>query len=204
MKETGAAIGFAFLLALTALYMILASQFNSFAQPAIIMLSAPLSFVGAFISLKLSGLEMTMFVQIGLLALMGLVMKNGILLVDYTNQLRAQGLALNDALLQAGPVRLRPVLMTQIATICGMVPVAISNSQGAEMRNAMAFVAIGGLLSSTLLTLVVVPVAYLLLESAHQRTSAGIGRVRNMFAGRRPVPADKTDRTVQTIVRSGD
>lgn len=204
MKETGAAIGFAFLLALTALYMILASQFNSFAQPAIIMLSAPLSFVGAFISLKLSGLEMTMFVQIGLLALMGLVMKNGILLVDYTNQLRAQGLALKDALLQAGPVRLRPVLMTQIATICGMVPVAISNSQGAEMRNAMAFVAIGGLLSSTLLTLVVVPVAYLLLESAHQRTSAGIGWVRNAFAGRRPVPADKTDRTVQTIVRSGD
>ncbi|MCE9650521.1 MAG: efflux RND transporter permease subunit [Parvibaculum sp.] len=182
MKETGAAIGFAFLLALTALYMILASQFNSFAQPAIIMLSAPLSFVGAFISLKLSGLEMTMFVQIGLLALMGLVMKNGILLVDYTNQLRAQGMALREALLKAGPVRLRPVLMTQIATICGMIPVAISHSQGAEMRNAMAFVAIGGLLSSTLLTLVVVPVSYLLLEGARRRIGAGVLRGRRRLA----------------------
>jgi HAE1 family hydrophobic/amphiphilic exporter-1 len=142
-----------------------------------------LSFVGAFISLKLSGLEMTMFVQIGLLALMGLVMKNGILLVDYTNQLREQGLELKEALLKAGPVRLRPVLMTQIATICGMIPVAISNSQGAEMRNAMAFVAIGGLASSTLLTLVVVPVAYMLLESAHQRTNAGIRWVRGKLGG---------------------
>ncbi|MFZ3033659.1 MAG: efflux RND transporter permease subunit [Parvibaculum sp.] len=178
MKETGQAIGFAFLLALTALYMILGSQFNSFAQPAIIMLSAPLSFVGAFISLKLSGLEMTMFAQIGLLALMGLVMKNGILLVDYTNQLRAQGMDLREALLKAGPVRLRPVLMTQIATICGMIPVALSTSQGAEIRNAMAFVAIGGLISSTALTLVVVPVSYLLLESAHLRMTQGIGFVR--------------------------
>jgi HAE1 family hydrophobic/amphiphilic exporter-1 len=204
MKETGAAIGFAFLLALTALYMILASQFNSFAQPAIIMLSAPLSFVGAFISLKLSGLEMTMFVQIGLLALMGLVMKNGILLVDYTNQLRAQGMALKEALLKAGPIRLRPVLMTQIATICGMIPVAISNSQGAEMRNAMAFVAIGGLASSTLLTLVVVPVAYLLLESAHQRTNAGIARVRRGLASMGIGSVDETKEKGRPLPRSGD
>ncbi|MDO8422405.1 MAG: efflux RND transporter permease subunit [Parvibaculum sp.] len=204
MKETGAAIGFAFLLALTALYMILASQFNSFAQPAIIMLSAPLSFVGAFISLKLSGLEMTMFVQIGLLALMGLVMKNGILLVDYTNQLREKGLGLKEALLEAGPVRLRPVLMTQIATICGMIPVAISSSQGAEMRNAMAFVAIGGLISSTALTLVVVPVAYLLLESAHQRTNQGIRWVRRKFADIGIGSVDEGALTPPTIVRPGD
>jgi HAE1 family hydrophobic/amphiphilic exporter-1 len=183
MKETGQAIGFAFLLALIALYMILASQFNSFAQPAIIMLSAPLSFVGAFISLKLSGLELTMFAQIGLLALMGLVMKNGILLVDYTNQLRAQGMPLRDALLAAGPVRLRPVLMTQIATIFGMIPVAISTSQGAEVRNAMGFVAIGGLISSTMLTLVVVPVAYLLLETARRRVDRAAAWVRRRFAG---------------------
>ncbi|MGV8996451.1 MAG: efflux RND transporter permease subunit [Parvibaculaceae bacterium] len=182
MKETGAAIGFAFLLALTALYMILASQFNSFAQPAVIMLSAPLSFVGAFIALKLSGLEMSMFTQIGLLALMGLVMKNGILLVDYTNQLREKGLELKDAILQAGPVRLRPVLMTQIATICGMIPVAISTSQGAEMRNAMAFVAIGGLISSTALTLVVVPVSYSLMEGGRRNISTGTLWVRRRLA----------------------
>ncbi|MDR3499496.1 MAG: efflux RND transporter permease subunit [Parvibaculum sp.] len=183
MKETGQAIGFAFMLALTALYMILASQFNSFSQPAIIMLSAPLSFVGAFISLKLSGLELTMFAQIGLLALMGLVMKNGILLVDYTNQLRAQGLPIKEALLQAGPVRLRPVLMTQIATVMGMIPVAISTSQGAEIRNAMGFVAIGGLISSTLLTLVVVPVAYLMLEGARGRVAGATEWVRRRAAG---------------------
>lgn len=204
MKETGQAIGFAFLLALTALYMILGSQFNSFAQPAIIMLSAPLSFVGAFISLKLSGLEMTMFAQIGLLALMGLVMKNGILLVDYTNQLRAKGLPLKEALLKAGPVRLRPVLMTQIATICGMIPVAISTSQGAEIRNAMAFVAIGGLISSTALTLVVVPVAYLLLESAHERTSSGIRRVCERLAKWGVGSVDQADRGRDPVPHSGD
>ncbi|MDP1627557.1 efflux RND transporter permease subunit [Parvibaculum sp.] len=174
MKETGAAIGFAFLLALIALYMILASQFNSFAQPAIIMLSAPLSFAGAFVALKISGQEMTMFSQIALLALMGLVMKNGILLVDYTNHLREAGAGPREAALKAGPVRLRPVLMTQIATVFGLIPVAISNSQGAEFRNAMGILVIGGLISSTVLTLVVVPVAYTLMEDARGKV-AGIG-----------------------------
>lgn len=177
MKETGAAIGFAFMLALIALYMILASQFNSFAQPAIIMLSAPLSFAGAFIALKISGQEMTMFSQISLLALMGLVMKNGILLVDYTNQLREAGATAREAALKAGPVRLRPVLMTQIATICGLIPVALSTSQGAEFRNAMGILVIGGLISSTALTLVVVPVAYTLMEDARTR----IGRIGGAF-----------------------
>lgn len=177
MKETGAAIGFAFMLALIALYMILASQFNSFSQPAIIMLSAPLSFSGAFIALKLSGHEMSMFSQIALLALMGLVMKNGILLVDYTNHLRAGGASAREAALKAGPVRLRPVLMTQIATIFGLVPVAISDSQGAEFRNAMGVLVIGGLISSTLLTLVVVPVAYTLMEDAR----SGIARIGRFF-----------------------
>ncbi|MFN3935532.1 efflux RND transporter permease subunit [Parvibaculum sp.] len=177
MKETGAAIGFAFMLALIALYMILASQFNSFAQPAIIMLSAPLSFAGAFIALKISGQEMTMFSQISLLALMGLVMKNGILLVDYTNQLREAGASAREAALKAGPVRLRPVLMTQIATICGLIPVALSTSQGAEFRNAMGILVIGGLISSTALTLVVVPVAYTLMEDARAR----VGRIGGAF-----------------------
>jgi HAE1 family hydrophobic/amphiphilic exporter-1 len=174
MKETGAAIGFAFMLALIALYMILASQFNSFAQPAIIMLSAPLSFAGAFVALKVSGQEMTMFSQIALLALMGLVMKNGILLVDYTNQLRETGMGPREAALKAGPVRLRPVLMTQIATVFGLIPVAISDSQGAEFRNAMGILVIGGLISSTALTLIVVPVAYTLMEDARAKMT-GIG-----------------------------
>lgn len=163
MKENQQAISFAFLLALTALYMILASQFNSFAQPAIIMLTAPLSFVGAFFALAISGETLTMFAQIGMLALMGLVMKNGILLVDYANTLREEGRPAREAMLHAGPVRLRPVLMTAFSTICGMIPVALSTSQGAEFRNAMGILVIGGLISSTFLTLVVVPVAYTLM-----------------------------------------
>ena len=197
MKETGAAIGFAFMLALIALYMILASQFNSFAQPAIIMLSAPLSFAGAFVALKISGQEMTMFSQIALLALMGLVMKNGILLVDYTNHLRAEGFGPREAALKAGPVRLRPVLMTQIATVFGLIPVAMSDSQGAEFRNAMGILVIGGLISSTALTLVVVPVAYTLMEDARGKMAGIGGFVRRMGAkagigsGKRPgAPAE--------------
>ncbi len=177
MKENQQAIGFAFMVALAALYMILASQFNSFVQPIIIMLTAPLSFVGAFIALKISGLELTMFAQIGLLALMGLVMKNGILLVDYANQLREQTGSAREAMLGAGPVRLRPVLMTAFSTICGMIPVAFSVSQGAEFRNAMGFLVIGGLASSTFLTLLVVPAAYTLMDDAGGLIRRGINRV---------------------------
>jgi HAE1 family hydrophobic/amphiphilic exporter-1 len=167
MKEAADAIAFAFLLAIVALYMILASQFNSFSQPTIIMLTAPLSFVGAFAALSISGMTLTMFAQIGMLALMGLVMKNGILLVDYANIAREQrGLSPYDAIFEAGPRRMRPVLMTQLATVFGMIPVAISTSQGAEFRNGMGVLIIGGILSSTLLTLFIVPVAYTLMADA--------------------------------------
>ncbi|MEQ9518669.1 MAG: efflux RND transporter permease subunit, partial [Parvibaculum sp.] len=179
MKENQQAISFAFILALTALYMILASQFNSFGQPIIIMLTAPLSFVGAFIALKLSGLELTMFAQIGLLALMGLVMKNGILLVDYANHLRAETGSAKEAMFKAGPVRLRPVMMTAFSTIFGMIPVALSTSQGAEFRNAMGYLVIGGLLSSTFLTLLVVPVAYSLMADANDLIGRMVRKIRS-------------------------
>jgi HAE1 family hydrophobic/amphiphilic exporter-1 len=168
MKESAQAIGFAFLLAIVALYMILASQFNSFSQPAIIMLTAPLSFVGAFAALSFTGMTMTMFAQIGMVALMGLVMKNGILLVDYANVAReTRGLLARAAMEEAGPRRMRPVLMTQLATVFGMIPVAISTSQGAEFRNGMGVLMIGGILSSTLLTLFIVPVAYTLMADGY-------------------------------------
>jgi len=178
MKENQEAIGFAFMIALVTLYMILASQFNSFGQPVIIMLTAPLSFVGAFIALSLSGLELTMFAQIGLLALMGLVMKNGILLVDYANTLRDRLGSARAAMLEAGPVRLRPVLMTALSTICGMIPVALSTSQGAEFRNAMGFLVIGGLASSTFLTLLVIPVTYTLMDDGYSLVLRVIHRIR--------------------------
>lgn len=165
MAETGEAIGFAFLLAIIALYIVLASQFDSFGQPVLIMLTAPLSFSGAFAALWASGQEMSLFAQIGLLALMGIVMKNGILLVDRANQLRAEGVGRAAAMAQAAPERLRPVLMTALAAVFGMVPVAFATSDGAEWRNGMGLIIIGGLTTSTLLTLLVVPAAYMLPES---------------------------------------
>ena len=178
MKETVAAIGFAFGLAMLAMYMILASQFNSFVHPATIMLSAPLSFIGAFAALWAFGFALDMMTQIGFLMLMGLVMKNGILLVDYTNTLRERGLPLRDAVLEAGPKRLRPVLMTAISTIFGTLPVALGSGDGAEWRNSMGGIVIGGMATSTLLTLLVVPVAYTLVDDAQRaitRTFRGVG-----------------------------
>jgi len=152
----------AFALAFIALYIVLASQFDSFGQPVLIMLTAPLSFSGAFIALWLSNQELSMFAQIGLIALMGIVMKNGILLVDLANDYRRNGMSAADAMQKAAPERLRPVLMTALAAIFGMMPVAFAQSDGAEWRNAMGFIIMGGLATSTFLTLLVVPAAYAL------------------------------------------
>ncbi len=167
MSDSSAAIKFAFSIAIIALYMVLASQFNSFTQPFVIMLTAPLSFLGAFVALYISGQAITMFAQIGLIGLMGVVMKNGILLVDQANQLREdEGISAKEAIHRAGPLRLRPVLMTAFAMIFGMVPLALSNSQGSEFRSALGILLMGGMISSTLLTFVVVPVAYTMLDDA--------------------------------------
>lgn len=162
MQETASAIGFALLLALLALYMVLASQFNSFVQPLLIMVTAPLSFSGAFAGLYYFGVESSLFAQIGLIGLMGIVMKNGILLVDRANQLIAEGMTQRDAIFQACPERLRPVLMTAFSAIFGMVPVALATSGGAEWRNALGALLIGGLTSSTILTLVVIPAVFMI------------------------------------------
>jgi HAE1 family hydrophobic/amphiphilic exporter-1 len=175
MQESLRAIAFAFVLALVATYMILAAQFDSFVHPFTIMLSAPLSFCGAFAALLVSGQTLGMMSQIGFLMLMGLVMKNGILLVDYTNTLRAAGRDLHAAALEAGPTRLRPVLMTTISTVFGMLPMALASGDGAEWRSAMAVISIGGLVASMLLTLVVVPVAYTLVDDA-QGEALRLGR----------------------------
>jgi len=160
MKEVTTSIGAAFTLAMIALYIVLASQFNSFVQPLIIMLTAPLSFSGAFAAMYYGGFVLSLFAQIGLLALMGIVMKNGILLIDRANQLTAEGMNPREAIINAGPERLRPVLMTAVSAIFGMIPVLIATSDGAEWRNVMGGIIIGGLASSTLLTLLVVPAAY--------------------------------------------
>jgi HAE1 family hydrophobic/amphiphilic exporter-1 len=181
LRETVEAVTFAFGMALLAIYMILAAQFNSFIHPFTIMLCAPLSFVGSFLALSLSGSSLDVMGQIAFLMLMGIVMKNGILLVDYANTLRERGLPLHEAALEAGPTRMRPVLMTAVSTIFGMLPVAFGTGDGSEWRNPMGLIAIGGLCTSTLLTLLVVPVAYTLVDD-------GMTRVLGLTRGRRSDP----------------
>jgi multidrug efflux pump subunit AcrB len=134
------------------------------------MLSLPLSMVGAMGAIALTHSRINIMTAIGIILLMGLVTKNAILLVDYTNTLRRQGLPRKDALLKAGAVRLRPILMTTAAMIFGMVPVAVGLSEGGELRAPMAIAVIGGLITSTLLTLVVVPVAYTIIDALAERT----------------------------------
>ena len=162
MREAAVNIGMALLLALVVLYMVLASQFNSFVQPPIIMVTAPLSFSGAFAAIYYFGFESSIFVQIGLIGLMGIVMKNGILLVDRANQLMEEGLTGREAIARACPERLRPVLMTAFSAIFGMVPVALATSDGSEFRAPVGALIIGGLTTSTFLTLIVVPAAFMI------------------------------------------
>ncbi|HET6585690.1 MAG TPA: efflux RND transporter permease subunit, partial [Nannocystaceae bacterium] len=164
MIESFGYMALALALAVVLVYMILAAQFDSFLQPLAIMVSLPLSFVGAFGGLFLSGMTLNIFSMIGLIMLMGLVTKNAILIVDFTNAARARGNDIVDALVEAGRVRLRPILMTTAAMIFGMLPVALAISEGGEARAPMGVAVIGGLLTSTLLTLIVVPVVYLLFE----------------------------------------
>lgn len=177
LAETGEAIIFALTLGFIALYIVLASQFNSFGQPIIIMLTAPLSFSGAYFLVWAAGQEMSVFAQIGMIALMGIVMKNGILLVDLANQYREAGMDATSAMREAAPQRLRPVLMTALAAVFGMMPVAFAQSDGAEWRNAMGFIIIGGLTTSTFLTVLVIPAAY----SAAADLRHAIGAIRRFL-----------------------
>ena len=160
MQESFVYLLFALMLGIIMAYMILASQFESFIHPVTILLSMPMSFIGAFGALFVTGKTLNIFSFIGLILLMGLVKKNAILLVDYTNVLRERGMSRREAILQAGPVRMRPILMTTFAMIFGMLPIAFAVGEGAETRAPMGIAVIGGLLTSLILTLVVVPAAY--------------------------------------------
>ncbi|MDQ5985311.1 MAG: AcrB/AcrD/AcrF family protein [Syntrophus sp. SKADARSKE-3] len=172
MKESFGFLMFALLLGVCMAYMVLAAQFESFIHPFTVLLSMPLSFVGAFGGLMLTGKTISIFSMIGLVLLMGLVKKNAILLVDYTNTLRERGMSRREAILEAGPVRLRPILMTTFAMILGMMPVAFGIGEGAETRSPMGVAVIGGLLTSLLLTLVVVPAAYDLFDEWIEKIKA--------------------------------
>ncbi len=162
-------ISFTFIMAIILVYMVLASQFNSFTQPLIIMVAQPLAIVGGIGGLWLFGHGLNVFSMVGLVLLMGLVTKNSILLVDLTNQLRREGKNISEALHEACPNRLRPVLMTAFTLILGMLPAALGYGAGADTNGPLAVAVIGGMLSSTILTLLVVPAVYSLMENSFEQ-----------------------------------
>lgn len=167
MSDTNASMGTAMLLAVIFIYLVLASQFESFIHPLTIMLTLPLAFVGAIVGLFLADTSMAMGAMIGIILLMGLVTKNAILLVDRAIvRVREHGETPLQAILEAGPERLRPILMTSAAMVLGMLPTATSNGDGSEFRAPMAISVIGGVVSSTMLSLIVVPAFYLAIENA--------------------------------------
>jgi len=162
---------FAFVVAIILVYMVLASQFNSFIQPFIIMVAQPLAIIGGVMALWATGHSLNIFSMIGLVLLMGLVAKNSILLVDLTNQRRADGKSIEQSLMEACPIRLRPILMTSLTIILAMLPAAFGAGAGSDTNAPMAVAVIGGMISSTLLSLVVVPAVYSLIEGALERRS---------------------------------
>ena len=160
---------FAFAMALVLVYMVLASQFNSFLQPFVIMLAQPLAMIGGIVALWLTGNTLNIFSMIGLVLLVGLVAKNSILLIDMTNQYRHEGMSIHEALIEACPIRLRPILMTSLTIILALTPAAMKFGAGADTNGPLSIAVIGGMITSTLLTLVVVPAAYSLVEHGVQK-----------------------------------
>jgi HAE1 family hydrophobic/amphiphilic exporter-1 len=198
LNETKGYVLAALGLAVVFIYLILASLFGSFFQPAAIMFALPLSFIGVALALLITKGNINVMTMIGVIMLMGLVTKNGILLIDFTNQQRANGLPRTDALLKAARVRLRPIIMTTTAMIFGMLPLALALGSGAEQRAPMARAVIGGLITSNLLTLFVVPVMYTLLEDGVAATRRGIPRMFGRLR-RRATPQAPPKRTPVTV-----
>jgi len=151
-----------FVLALVFIFLVLAAQFESFIDPLVIMVSVPLSMIGALLALKWSGGSLNVYSQIGLITLVGLITKHGILIVEFTNQLREQGMEMVDALVKASAQRLRPILMTTGAMVLGAIPLALAKGAGAETRMQIGWVIVGGMSLGTLLTIFVVPTMYTL------------------------------------------
>jgi len=174
-RESGGALYFAFGVALLVVFMVLASQFESLVHPFTVLLAVPLAITGALGTLKVaelfhrSGGTINLYSEIGMILLIGLVAKNSILLVEYSNQLKAKGLDTVAAVLESGRIRLRPILMTSVATIMGALPVAWGLGAGSASRKPLGYAIVGGVFFSTALTLFVVPVAYVLLDRLRVR-----------------------------------
>jgi multidrug efflux pump subunit AcrB len=168
---------FALALAILLVYMVLASQFASLLHPFLIMFSVPLGFIGVIWALFLTGNTLSVVSFIGIIMMVGIVVSNAIILVDYVNRLRKEGAVLKEAIIRAGRIRLRPILMTSLTTICGLIPMALGLGEGAEANASLAIAVIGGLSVSTVLTLVFVPTLYFIVENwrASRRKNSGIG-----------------------------
>jgi hydrophobic/amphiphilic exporter-1 (mainly G- bacteria), HAE1 family len=177
MRDMFSDMTIALSLAILFVYIIMVSLFESYVHPFTIMFSLPVALVGGLAGLAITGATLNMFSMIGIIMLMGLVTKNAILLVDFTNTLRTRGFEMREALLEAGKTRLRPIIMTTATMVFGMMPLALALGAGSEMRQGMAVVIVGGLLSSTLLTLVLVPVIYTYVEGLRHRLPALFARV---------------------------
>jgi multidrug efflux pump subunit AcrB len=177
-RESMGGLLFALVMGILVAYMVLASQFNSFLHPVTVLTILPLSVAGAAFALAATGKSLNIFSMIGLLLLMGIVKKNSIILVDYATQLQGDGLDAAEAMRRAGPIRLRPILMTSIATMMAALPAALSLGPGAEVRAPMAIAVLGGLVLSTVLSLLVVPAFFVIADRSKSRVFARFARRR--------------------------
>lgn len=184
-RESFESLFFAMILGLVVAYMVLASQFNAFTHPFTVLLALPFSVSGALVALLVAGQSINVYSMLGIILLMGIAKKNSILLVDFTNQARATGMERHEALLHACPVRLRPILMTSIATIAGALPPALAVGPGAELQRPMALSIVGGMIVSTAFTLFVVPSAYSLIDDAVEWNAARRRRGEGLVAALR-------------------
>ena len=187
-QESFSSLIWLLLLSLMLVYIVMAAQFESFKMPFIIMLAIPFAFTGVILALLLTNTTLSIVAALGAIMLVGIVTKNGIVLVDYTNLMRDRGYELYEAIALSGASRLRPVLMTAITTFLGMLPMALSQGEGAEMWKPMGIVVIGGLLVSTVVTLVVVPVFYALLSRHGERDKERKNRAQFIFMKLSPNP----------------
>jgi len=172
MQESFESMRFALILAVFLVYLVMASQFESLVHPFVILFTIPLALVGAVLALFVTGTTVNIVAMIGVIMLAGIVVNNAIVLVDLINQLRAQGIERVEAIMEAGSARLRPILMTSLTTALGLLPMAMGFGEGSEVRAPMAITVIGGLVVSTLLTLLVIPVVYSLLDRKRWPTAA--------------------------------
>ncbi|MGH7530388.1 MAG: efflux RND transporter permease subunit [Gemmatimonadales bacterium] len=180
LEESSSALMFVFVIAIIIVFMVLASQFESVLHPFTVLLAVPLAVTGALLLLWIAGSTINLYSQIGMILLIGLVTKNSILLVEYANQLKARGLETMDAMLEAGRIRLRPILMTSVATIMGAFPIMLGLGAGSVSRRPLGYAIVGGILFSTVLTLFVVPVAYVIFDGLAERVRAWRARRREL------------------------